>query len=220
MASSPKKAPRPAVRLDQPTEAFAVEPPTPLDADVSTPALLAAEAAPPAAETVVAATAEVPETPAPQVFEAAAPVPVAEPAPLKIEEPARAREVRDNVRALVEKGLVESRAKFAEVKAVAEEASAAVEASYSAARDGVVALNVKAIEALKAGAEANFDLIASLASAKSVSELVTLQTEFARKRFEDATTRAKALAELARKVADETAAPIKAHVAKTFKTAV
>ena len=125
----------------------------------------------------------------------------------------------DNVRAFVEKGLVETRAKFAQAKTVAEETSAAVEASYDAARDGVVALNVKAIEALKAGADANFDLIASLASAKSVSELVALQSEFARKRFEDASSHAKALAELARKVADETAAPLKAHVAKTFKVA-
>ena len=49
---------------------------------------------------------------------------------------------------------------------------------------------------------------------------MTLQSEFARKRFEGAATNAKAFAELARKVADETVAPLKAHVAKAFKVAV
>ena len=83
-----------------------------------------------------------------------------------------------------------------------------------------MAFNVKAIEAMKAGADANFDFVASLASAKSMSEWVTLQSDFAAKRYEAAASQAKALAELARKVADETAAPLKAHVAKTFKIAV
>jgi phasin len=133
---------------------------------------------------------------------------------------AAAKDVGGNVRALVEKSILESRARFAQAKSVAEETSAAVEASYGAARDGVVAFNVKTIDAIKADAEANFDLFKSLAAAKSVSELVTLQTEFARKRFEEASSRSKELAELARKVADQAVAPIKAHVAKTFKVAV
>ena len=115
---------------------------------------------------------------------------------------AAAKDAGENVRALVEKSIVETRARYAQAKSVAEETSAAVEASYGAARDGVVAFNVKTIEAIKADADANFDLFKSLAAAKSVSELVTLQTEFARKRFEDATSRSKELAELARKVAD------------------
>lgn len=210
MASSPKKAPRPAVKLEQPSFE-AVEPaPVAVEADVSVAALQAAEES--------ASVAEIVETPA----EAAAPV--ALPAPVvsveAAEPPAPAKALGENVRAFVEKRIVESRAKFAEAKTAAEEASAAVEASYGAAREGVVAFNVKAIEAWKAGAEANFDLIVSVASARSVSELVTLQSEFARKRFEAASSQAKELAELARKVADQTVAPIKAQLAKTFKTAV
>jgi phasin len=128
-----------------------------------------------------------------------------------------AKGFNENVRTLVEKGLVDARARYSQAKVAAEEASAAVEASYGAARDGVVAFNLKAIDAIKADADANFDLLRSLATAKSASELVTLQTEFARKRFEAATARSKELAEFARKVADEAAAPIKAQVAKTFK---
>ena len=126
----------------------------------------------------------------------------------------------DNVRTMVEKSIHESRARFVQAKSAAEETSAALEASYGAARDGVVAFNIKAIEAIKADADANFDLIKSLAAAKSVSELVSLQTEFARKRFENASARSKEFAELARGVADSAVAPFKAQVAKTFKVAV
>jgi phasin len=133
---------------------------------------------------------------------------------------AAAKDVGGNVRALVEKSIVETRSRYAKAKSAAEGTSAAVEASFGAAREGVVAFNVKTIEAIKADAVANFDLFKSLAAAKSVSELVTLQTEFVRKRFEDATSRSKELAEFARTVADQTVAPIKAHVATTFKVAV
>ena len=155
-----------------------------------------------------------------------APAAVAPPPPVEAAAPIEAvaatidfKEYGDRARALIEKGLAESRAKFVQAKTAAEEASAAVEASYGAARDGVVAFNVKAIEALKAGADANFDLLVSLASVKSISELVTLQGEFARKQFEETSAQAKALAELAGKVANDTVAPFKAHVARTFRDA-
>jgi len=130
------------------------------------------------------------------------------------------QEVHGKARALIEKSLVESRANFAKAKSVANEATSAIEASYGAAKDGVVEFNVKAIEAIKTSADANFELFKSLAGAKSISEFVTLQTEFSRKQFESAYAQAKDLAALARKVADEATAPIKAHVSKTLKIAV
>jgi phasin family protein len=178
---------------------------------VEAPVETVAEVVSAPAETV----AEIVEAPAPAVVETVA-EPVAAIPPVKVEAPAFAQ----NVRTLVEKGLVETHAKFAQAHAAATEASAAVEASVGAARNGVVAFNVKAIEALKAGADANFDLVASLASAKSLSELVRLQSEFAAKRYEETTSHAKALAELARKTADEAFSPLKAQVAKVFKIAV
>jgi phasin len=223
-----------AVELSAP----AVEPPT---ADfVEAPE---AQLAPPVVESPALAS-EIVDTPepiapppaaeiaAPQVDAqiAQAPEPVAPPPPIEavaavapvetVAAPVDFKDYGDKARALIEKGLAESRAKFAQAKTAAEEASAAVEASYGAARDGVVAFNVKAIEALKASADANFDLLTSLASAKSISELVTLHGEFARKQFEETSAHAKALAELAGKVANDTVAPFKAHVARTFKTAV
>jgi len=130
------------------------------------------------------------------------------------------QEVQGKTRALIEKGLVEGRANFTKAKSVANEATAAIEASYGAAKDGVVVFNVKAIEAIKASADANFELFKALAGAKSISEFVTLQTEFSQKQFEGAYAQAKDLAALARKVADDASAPIKAHVSKSLKLAV
>ena len=210
MASAPKKPARPAIMIEQPTLSPVFE-----------QTMLAPVAETPAPVSVVAEAVEAPQVveavEAPQVVEAVEAPKVAE----AVEAPqAVAKDVGEDVRAIVEKGMVETRAKFAQAKSAAEEATAAVEASLGAAREGVVALNVKALDSVKSAAEAQFELFKSLASAKSMSEFVTLHTEFARARFEEASARSKDLAELARKVADETVAPIKAHVAKTFKVAV
>ncbi len=156
---------------------------------------------------------------APEVLEASELEAVQAEAAPQVETPEPAQET---ARAIVESGpAIFADAKSAgPAKTAAEEATAAVGASFGAARDGVIAFNVKAIEAIKDEADANLDMLASLAGAKSISQVIALQTEFARQRFEHAATRAKELAELMRKVADETSAPIKAHVAKTFKIAV
>jgi hypothetical protein len=246
MASSPKKGHRSALRHQPPPLATAVvEPPAAPEADVSALALQASEALPPVTEPAETPPAEVlqppvaevdtsvveiaepavaivAEPPAPQLQESPAPVEAVAPAAAAeaVKPPATVKELGNPMLALVEKGLVESRAKFAEAKIAAEESTAAVEASCDAARDGVVAFNVKAIENMKAGVDANFDLVLTLALAKTLSEMVTAHTEFARKRLEETSAQAKELGELARQIADQTIAPIKAHVAKTFKVAV
>ena len=132
---------------------------------------------------------------------------------------AAARVFGDNVRAQVEKSLHETRARYAKTRSAVEETSSALDSSYAAARDGMAQFNVQAIEALKADAEANFALITSLVSVKSISDMVTLNTEFLRKRFEEATARAKTFSEMARKVAEEAVSPIRDQVAKTVKLA-
>jgi phasin len=129
-------------------------------------------------------------------------------------------EMQENVRKAVEKGVSDTRAAYAKAKAAAEEAAGALEASYSTAAKGLVEFNAKALEALRVNAEANFDFIKSVISAKSVSEFVTLQSEHASKQAEAISAQAKEIAALAQKVATESAEPIKSHVAKTLKMAV
>lgn len=129
-------------------------------------------------------------------------------------------ELHGNLRTVVEKGLVETRAAYAKAKTTADETAGAIETSYAAAKAGVVAINVKAFEALRANLEANFDFVKSAIAVKNVSDYVTLQGEFTRKRLEAMTDQTKEIGELAQKLASQTVEPIKEQVAKTFKIAV
>jgi phasin len=133
---------------------------------------------------------------------------------------APAIEMQENVREAVEKGATDTRAAYAKAKTAAEEAGSALEASYSTASKGVVEFNTKALEAFRAHAEANFDFAKSVINAKSVSELVALQSEHARKQTEAISAQIKEIAALAQKIATDSAEPIKNQVARTFKLAV
>lgn len=129
-------------------------------------------------------------------------------------------EVQENVRKAIEKSVADTRAAYAKAKTAADEATGALESSYSTAAKGIVEFNTKALEALRANAEANFDFIKSVISVKSVSEFVALQSEHAKKQAEAISAQAKDFAALAQKVATESAEPIKSQVAKTLKLPV
>jgi len=168
-------------------------------------------------ETVVAPVVEAPAAP---VAETSATAPMADVAKL-FEAPIKSMtEAQDKVRAALEKGLTETRANYAKVKSATDEATSALEASYATAKTGVAEINTKAIEALKATAEANFEFAKSVFAVKTISDFVALQTEFTRKQIEMLTAQSKDLGALAQKVANDSVEPIKAQVAKTFKVAV
>ncbi len=145
-------------------------------------------------------------------------VPNVEEAVAAVVEPAA--EIQQSVRTAREKGVAESRAAFAKAKASADDAANAFELSFAAAKHGVIALNAKALEAVRANAEANFDFVKASFAAKSLSDLVALQSEFARKQVDTVTIQFKDLGALTQKAMAETIEPIKEQVAKSFKMAV
>ena len=172
----------------------------------------------------VAPSAETPVEPTvPPVVESAAEIapPVPQPATetTQLASPPVA-EIQEKVRAALEKGVSESRAAFTKAKASADEAASAFEQSFAAAKDGVVAINAKALEALRANTEANFDFMKATLHVKSLSDLVALQGEFTRKQVEAMTGQAKDIGALTQKTVAEVYAPIKDQVAKSFKIAV
>jgi len=128
-------------------------------------------------------------------------------------------EIQTKVRTVIEKGIEETRANYSKAKGAVDEASTAFEASYAHAKSGVSELNVKALEALRATAEANFDFAKSILGVRSLSDYVALHSEFARKQVELLTGQTKELSALAQKVATESVEPIKTQVAKSFKIA-
>jgi phasin len=160
---------------------------------------------------------------APSAVEAPAPsasAPVSEAAKAFEAPAASLTELQSDLRSVVEKGLAESREAYARAIAAADEAAGAVESSLAAAKAGVVAINAKALEALRANVDANFDFVKSVFAVKNVADYVALQGEFTRKQIDAITGQSKEIGALAQKLATEAAEPIKEQVAKTFKIAV
>jgi phasin len=129
-------------------------------------------------------------------------------------------EIQKSFRSALEKSVVESRAAFAKAKTQADETASALEVSFAAAKDGALAINAKALEALRANADANFDFLKSVFAAKSLSDVIALQTEFARKQVETMTSQTKDIGALTQKAMVDAVEPIKERVAKSFKIAV
>jgi phasin len=129
-------------------------------------------------------------------------------------------EIQQSFRSALEKSVVESRAAFAKAKTAADEAASAFEVCFAAAKDGALAVNAKTFEALRVNADANFDFLKSVFAAKSLSDVIALQTEFARKQVETMTSQTKDIGALTQKAMADAVEPIKEQVAKSFKIAV
>jgi phasin len=129
---------------------------------------------------------------------------------------AGARDVQEQFRKAVEQGLQQSRLAYDKMRAAAEEATGSLETSYAAATRGITEFNARTIDALKSHAEANFDHLKALTAAKSFPEAISLQTAHARRQMEALTAEVSEFANLAQKVAVESAEPIKATLVKRF----
>jgi phasin len=128
-------------------------------------------------------------------------------------------EVPESMRALAEKGVSQARDSYAKFKDAAESQNSTIEAVFTSASKGASAYSAKLMEFMKANTTATLDFAQELLGAKSPSEALELYTSHARKQFETYGAQAKELAEIAQKVASETAEPIKASASKFYKPA-
>lgn len=122
-------------------------------------------------------------------------------------------------REIAEKGLSQAKENYEKMKAAAEEATDAIEDTYSTASKGAADYGLKMIEVARANTNAAFDYASELCKMKSPSEVVEVATAHARKQFEAMTAQSKELAALAQKVTSEAAEPIKSGVNKAMKLA-
>ncbi len=118
-------------------------------------------------------------------------------------------EVPTAFREMAEKGIAMAKENYDKMKSSAEEATDVLEETYSTASKGCSGYGLKVIEAGRANANASFDLMTELLTAKSYAEVVELSTAFMRKQFDTLTAQTKELAEEAQKVCADTAEPIK-----------
>ena len=118
-------------------------------------------------------------------------------------------EVPTAFREMAEKGIAMAKENYDKMKSSAEEATDLLEETYSTASKGCSGYGLKVIEAGRANANAGFDLMTELLTAKSYAEVVELSTAFMRKQFDAMSAQAKELTEEAQKVCADTAEPIK-----------
>ena len=128
-----------------------------------------------------------------------------------------ATKATDQIRAFAEKGVEQSKEAYAKLKTGAEETQKALEASFETARAASSDLSLKTISALRANAEANFAYLESLVGARSISDVVELQTGFLRKRVEMGVEQAKDFQATAAKAAEDLVKPIRTVFEKAVK---
>lgn len=126
-------------------------------------------------------------------------------------------EVPPAFREIAEKSVAQAKEAYDKVKAAAEEATDALEDTYTTAAKGASDYNLKVIEAARANTNAAFDFAREMLDVKTLSEAVELSTAHARKQFEQLSEQTKELAALAHKVANESAEPLRNSVNKAFR---
>jgi phasin len=120
-------------------------------------------------------------------------------------------------RELAERSVSQARDTYAKLKTAAEEATDLVEGTLETFREGASALSLKALEATKSNSDASFALIRDLFGAKTLSEVMELQSTFARRQFETAISQFKEIQQLTEKLVSDTSRPVSEQVEKTFK---
>ena len=120
-------------------------------------------------------------------------------------------------RELTEKSVSQARDAYAKMRTAAEDATDLVQGTIETAREGAFALGIKAVDAAKSNSDASFALFRDLFGAKTLSDVIELQSAFARNQFEAVTAQFKEFQELTAKLVTDTAKPVTERVEKTFK---
>ena len=128
-----------------------------------------------------------------------------------------ASKATDQFRAFAEKSVEQSKEAYAKLKTGAEEAQKAIETTLENARTVSGDLSLKTISAFRANAEAGFAHLEALVGAKSISDVVELQTGFLRKRVEMGVEQAKDFQATATRAAEELVKPMKTAFERAVK---
>ena len=124
--------------------------------------------------------------------------------------------VPEAARELAEKTVVEAREAYERSKNALEAALESVDRSYDALGQGAAALNRKIIEIAQRNISSGFDLAKSLATAKTLAEIVELRATYWCKQFTVLADQAEEVRALYAKMAEEMTRPIKEHVVRTL----
>jgi phasin len=128
-----------------------------------------------------------------------------------------ATQATDQFRAFTENSVAQGREAYAKLKAGFEDGQKAVEATFENAKAFSDEMTLKSIAAMRSTTEAGFAHVEALVAAKSLSEIVELQSAFARKALEMSVDQAKDFQSLSSKAATDLSKPMKDAVEKSMK---
>jgi phasin len=128
-------------------------------------------------------------------------------------------EVPEQMRAFAEKGVSQARESYTKFKDAAETHNSTIEAVFTTATKGATDYSAKLLDIVKSNTNATFDFAQELVGVKTLPQALELWSSHAKKQVETFTAQTKELAELAQKIAAETAEPIKTSASKLFKPA-
>lgn len=131
--------------------------------------------------------------------------------------PAPNFEVPAAFRDFAEKSVTSARDTYEKMRSAADDATGLVEETLETAREGAFAIGVKTLDAAKTNTDASFALARDLFSAKSLTEVMELQSTFARKQFDVFTAQVKEFQALGEKFVTDTTKPVTSKVEKTMK---
>lgn len=123
----------------------------------------------------------------------------------------------DQFRAFAEKGVEQSKEAYSKLKDGAETAQKALETTFENAKAVGSEFSLKSIATARANAEAGFSHLEALVGAKSLSEVIELQTSFLRKAVETAVEQAKDFQTASTKAVEDVSKPLKDVFEKTVK---
>lgn len=128
-----------------------------------------------------------------------------------------ASKATDQFRAFAENGLEQSRQAYDKMKSHAEHAQQSLETTLETAKQAGSEISLKSISALRANTELGFAHFEALVQAKSISEILELQTAFVRKSVELAVEQARDLQATSTKATEDVIKPIKDAFEKSIK---
>jgi phasin len=131
--------------------------------------------------------------------------------------PTQPFEVPDAFREMAEKSVSQARDTYSRMKTAAEDATDLVEGTMETARQGTFAIGAKALDAARSNTDASFAFARELMGAKTMAEVVELQTSFARQQFEAVASQFKEIQALSEKLFTDTTKPVTAKAEKTMK---
>ncbi|SON54489.1 phasin [Hartmannibacter diazotrophicus] len=126
-------------------------------------------------------------------------------------------EMPEAFRDMTEKSVKQVKDGYEKMRMAAEEATDLMEDQLELTRSGFMSINGKALETAKASSDATFKLFTEMMGAKTVSDVIALQSAYAREQFELATASTKEMQELLSKFANDAAEPVKGAFEKVMK---